>query len=427
MARLARSEGRARGGARRPLAQASGSRWMRCSAPAPPGAPRPPMAALLDRMLDLELPIVAVDGPTGVDLQSGIVHGAPRAELTVTFGGLRRGHLLARDEVGDAGRGGHRPSRRPIPAGRRWSPTSQAAGVAAPTRSRDHKGARGRVVIVGGDAGMTGAVAHGGPGRVRARARGWSTSWRRRTRWRRWCRRSPISRPWRSGSTGRRPRALLDLVGRADALVIGPGLGRAPGRRELVARSSARPRAVGARCGCAGRLPGRGRRACARWPRERPVVLTPAPGRVPHVCFPTLAAERELDPWAAAARRRSESAPRVLLKGVPTVVARAGRPPLTVAAGNPGLATGGSGDVLSGLVGTALAQGLAPDVGRGAGGAGPRPSGRPRGPPGVGARAAAHGRGRRAARPLARMGRLSPRAAAPRPPMLLELTRPQTL
>ena len=35
-----------------------------------------------------------------MDLETGIVHGAPRADLSVTFGGLRRGHLLARDEVG---------------------------------------------------------------------------------------------------------------------------------------------------------------------------------------------------------------------------------------------------------------------------------------------------------------------------------------
>src|SRR5918996_1940184 len=64
------------------------------------GTPRPQVAALLARILDLEIPLVAVDGPTGVDLLSGVVHGATRADLSITFGGFRRGHLLARDEVG---------------------------------------------------------------------------------------------------------------------------------------------------------------------------------------------------------------------------------------------------------------------------------------------------------------------------------------
>jgi NAD(P)H-hydrate epimerase len=47
---------------------------------------------------------------------------------------------------------------------------------------------------------------------------------------------------------------------------------------------------------------------------------------------------------------------------VPTVIAARGRQLLTVVAGNPGLATGGSGDVLSGLVGTNLTSGLEPEI-----------------------------------------------------------------
>ncbi len=42
------------------------------------GAPRPPMAALLGRLVDLDIPIIAVDGPTGVDLLTGHVHDVPR-------------------------------------------------------------------------------------------------------------------------------------------------------------------------------------------------------------------------------------------------------------------------------------------------------------------------------------------------------------
>ena len=122
------------------------------------GPPRAPVAALLERLLDLEVPLVAVDGPTGVDLLSGTVHGAARADLTVTFGGVRRGHLLARDEVGDVRRGRHRPSARRARLARRSSPTTSPRSGSAGSAPTDHKGTRGRVVVVGGDAGMTGAI-----------------------------------------------------------------------------------------------------------------------------------------------------------------------------------------------------------------------------------------------------------------------------
>jgi NAD(P)H-hydrate repair Nnr-like enzyme with NAD(P)H-hydrate dehydratase domain len=109
------------------------------------------------------------------------------------------------------------------------------------------------------------------------------------------------------------------------------------------------------------------------------------------------------------------------------VVARAERPALTVAAGNPGLATGGSGDVLSGIVGTALAQGLAPEIAAAFGAQ-------------VLGRAADLAARRSAARTLRPMDvvaaladlwrewevlRLAPPVA--RPPVLFELDRPQTV
>jgi NAD(P)H-hydrate epimerase len=68
----------------------------------------------------------------------------------------------------------------------------------------------------------------------------------------------------------------------------------------------------------------------------------------------------ELDPWLAGAEASADVRATLLLKGVPTVVAAKGQPVFTVAAGNPGLASGGSGDVLSGLVGAALARRLEP-------------------------------------------------------------------
>jgi len=117
----------------------------------------------------------------------------------------------------------------------------------------------------------------------------------------------------------------------------------------------------------------------------------------------------------------------LLLKGVPTVVVKAGRAPLTVAAGNPGLATGGSGDVLSGLVGTALAHQLAPEL---AAALGAQALGRA-------ADLAARRSSARTLRPMDVVAalpdlwrewdvlRLAP--PVPRPPILLELSPPQTV
>jgi NAD(P)H-hydrate epimerase len=163
-----------------------------------------------------------------------------------------------------------------------------------------------------------------------------------------------LAHPFDQPPTG----ALLDLVARADALVIGPGLGRESGRRTLVsalvevARSAVLDAdALVAFAGAASEL--------AALSAKRPVVLTPHPGEF-RTLFPDLASVRELDPWAAASSAAEKSGATILLKGVPSVVASLKPPLLTVMAGNPGLATGGSGDVLSGIVGTALGQGLEP-------------------------------------------------------------------
>ena len=91
--------------------------------------------------------------------------------------------------------------------------------------------------------------------------------------------------------------------------------------------------------------------------RARPVVCTPHLGEF-RALFGELAHDLETAPWEAASAAARASSTTVLLKGVPTVVACPDGALLTVAAGNPGLATGGSGDVLSGIIATLLAQGI---------------------------------------------------------------------
>ena len=322
------------------------------------GAPRAPMAALLERILDLDVPVVAIDGPTGVDLHSGIVYGAARADCSVTFGGVRRGHLLARDEVGEivVVDIGHPP---PDPGWPSLVSDQQAAEWLRRLRSRDHKGSRGRVVVVGGEVGMAGAArmagrsAFGaGAGLVHVVAPPESVAALMQA--------EPDLQTFAHPLDQEPTAALLELVSRADALVVGPGLGRGPGRRALISALAGVAKAVV--------LDADGLVAFQDAMDElgalaagRPMVLTPHPGEF-RTLFPDLAPVRELDPWAAAVAGAERSGATLLLKGVPTVIVRTGRPPLTVAAGNPGLATGGSGDVMSGLVGTALAQQLAPEL-----------------------------------------------------------------
>ena len=387
------------------------------------GPPRQPVDALLDRLLDLEVPVVAVDGPTGVDLLSGTVHGTPRADLTVTFGGLRRGHLLARDEVGDVVVVdiGH-PLAEP-----EWPVllTDRDAADRLPRlRAGEHKGTRGRVVVVGGDAGMAGAVRMAaraafaaGAGLVHAVAPAETVAALVQA--------EPDLQTLTHAFDVEPSSALRELVGRADAVVIGPGLGRGDSRREWVASLAGSAKALvldaDALVAYNGAVQELGSLADGR-----ALVLTPHPGEFRGL-FPDLASQRELDPWGAAAAAVARTGAVVLLKGVPTVIVAPGRPAITVAAGNPGLATGGSGDVLSGIIGTGLAQGLDP---RFAAALGAQALGRA-------ADAAARRVSVRSLRPmdvvaalpdLWREWELLRRAPpAPRPPVLLDLPRPQTV
>src|SRR3989442_906351 len=111
--------------------------------------------------------MVAIDGPTGLDLWSGEAHGRVRAQLSVTFGGPRRGHLLAREWCGkvvvvDAGFPPPDPSW-PLLVTDGWA--GARLPKLAPTM---HKGDRGRVTVVGGANGMTGAALHAARGALAA-------------------------------------------------------------------------------------------------------------------------------------------------------------------------------------------------------------------------------------------------------------------
>jgi NAD(P)H-hydrate epimerase len=239
--------------------------------------------------------------------------------------------------------------------------TPAAAARLLPQRPQTgHKGSFGHVLIVGGSPGKTGAVAlaaegalRGGAGLVTAGlARGLAGEARLRTE------AMSLALPEQgSGELGASCAAEVRsaLAGRR-ALVLGPGLGRHAGARAAV---------LGILTDCpvptcldadglwaVGAEPERLRAAGA-------LVLTPHPGEAAHLLGCEISAV-QADRVAAARRLAARSGAVALLKGARSVVAAPGGEVWINPTGGPGLGTGGTGDVLAGLIGALLAQGLAP-------------------------------------------------------------------
>ncbi len=316
------------------------------------GPARGDVLALAQRLVAYGAPIAAVDGPTGLDLSSGEAHGPVRADLSITFGGPRRGHLLAREWCGkivvvDIGL----PPPDPV-----WPllVTDRWAGARLPKLSPTmHKGDRGRVTVVGGNNGMTGAALHAaraalaaGAGLVKLVAAKATIAAARAS--------LPDVLTIESALGPELEPDVGEALEWADALVIGPGLGREPARGQFLKAAlgcRAVPTVIDADALTLfqGPLPAP--------PPDRPVVLTPHLGEFRAHFGDQLADEAANDRWAATVKAAQKTKGTVLLKGVPTVIADLRGPIHVVASGNPGLATGGSGDLLAGFVGAFLARG----------------------------------------------------------------------
>jgi ADP-dependent NAD(P)H-hydrate dehydratase / NAD(P)H-hydrate epimerase len=290
--------------------------------------------------------IIAVDLPSGLDATTGAVNDAVRADLTLTFGTIKRGHLIARGACGaivavDIGL---------------TSPTDStpelidAAWVRAslpPVAAESHKGTRKKLVLHGGGEGMSGAVILGlraalasGIGMVKARVHS-----------------STIG-----AIQAAVPAALTDVWSSnrepdtwANVLVIGPGLGQGADTRAAVEGAAARHRGpmlldADALTAFAGDLPAL-RNAIA----GRSAIITPHPVECARLM--DLDVQQVLDRrFEIGAELAGEIGAVVLLKGVPTIVSAPDGRRLVIAAGSPVLAAGGSGDVLCGIAGTLLAQ-----------------------------------------------------------------------
>ena len=311
--------------------------------------------ALAQRVADYGAPIVAVDGPTGLDLTSGEAHGPVHARLTVTFGAPRRGHLLAREWCGkvvvvDIGLPPP-DSAWPLLVTDRWA--AERLPRLAPQM---HKGDRGRVCVVGGADGMSGAALHAARAALAAGAGLVKLVAMRET-----IAAAQASLPdvltVESALGETLEPAVAEAIDWADAVVLGPGLGRQPrAAREQFVREVLSGRPVPTVIDADALHLFR-----ADVPMDsRGLVCTPHLGEFRVLAGDALADEAANDRWSAAARAATKLKCAVLLKGVPTVIADLRGPEHVVASGNPGLATGGSGDLLAGFIGAFLARGTAP-------------------------------------------------------------------
>jgi ADP-dependent NAD(P)H-hydrate dehydratase / NAD(P)H-hydrate epimerase len=333
------------------------------------GAPDGIVARMIERINASGRPVVALDIPSGLPADGGHPPGPViSAVLTTTFAGLKRG-LVMGPGVELAGHVEVVPIGIPPDEVQRDVTTFllEAADVArhVPRRPREaHKGMFGHLLIVAGSVGKTGAAALAARAAMRSGAGLVTTATPRAQQ--------PVvaglvleSMTEALPETGRGTIALaaldriVELATSRDAVALGPGLGLERETLELartLARDLARPLAIDADAltALAGDLGVLRSAPAAR-------CLTPHPGEMARICG-TTTAEVQRDRIAAARTLATDLHVHVVLKGATSVIASPDGRVVLNPTGNPGMASGGTGDVLTGILGAFLARGLAPDA-----------------------------------------------------------------
>jgi NAD(P)H-hydrate epimerase len=295
--------------------------------------------------------VAALDVPSGLDATTGQHSACVVADLTLSFGGVKRGTLLARDCCGEIvnapAKGPLTELPLPILVDGAW-----VRSRIPPIRYDAHKGIRKHLAVVGGGKGMPGAVVlasrgalRSGIGLLRVLVAADNVN--------------PVLSSVPSALISDWPSSANQISAEiskwADAVVIGPGMGKSKETKKLVERilgDSAIPALLDA--DAINVFEGNAK-SLGRLLEGRPALITPHPAE-----FARLA---ELDVKAVLGSRfdigldlSRELGATVLLKGSPTVVFTPAGDRYVVARGTAALGTGGSGDLLDGIAGTMLAQ-----------------------------------------------------------------------
>jgi hydroxyethylthiazole kinase-like uncharacterized protein yjeF len=327
------------------------------------GEPRDPVAGAIEAINAHETAVtIAADVPSGVDASTGTVAGAAvLAAATATFHAAKPGLWIwpGKDHAGEV-----RVIDIGIPAG---APVEPTAGLIAPAvfgliprrRANSTKFIEGAVLVAGGSAGLTGAPSLASESAARAGA-GYVTA----------CVPSSLSlvfevrllevmtRSLPDADGALTPAAIepaLEAAERGDALVLGPGLGRSDGAGEFARGLAARAElpllldadGLNAHAGALESL------------RERPgpTVLTPHAGELARL-MDTESAAVQAERLRHVREAAASAGAVVVLKGDDTLVAQPDGIVAVSPGASPALATAGTGDVLSGVIGALLAKRL---------------------------------------------------------------------
>ena len=295
-------------------------------------------------------PVVAIDVPSGIDADTGRVMGtAICASHTITFLGLKAGlHTLdGPDQAGEIHLDTLGVADAPLPDGHGYLVGDEVIAAALPPRRQNsHKGRYGNVVIIGGASGMIGAALLAGRAALKLGAG-----------------RVLV------GMLGEGPavdfvqpdlmlRPVEELLLRTDvsAVVVGPGLGRSDSALHALSKAARMDAPIVFDADALNLIATSKGLKDSVQKRTQPTLLTPHPAEAGRLLGMDTQSVQE-DRIGTAVELAAQYNAAVVLKGCGSVCAFPEGTWCINASGNPGMATAGMGDVLSGIVGALLAQG----------------------------------------------------------------------
>lgn len=315
---------------------------------------REPQRSLISTINRSQIPVLAIDIPSGIDADSGQCLGsAVRASHTLSFIGLKPGNLIA---AGQTHNGEltldhldipQRLFKHLVPTMRRITPAIAATEL--PKRSLDqHKGQCGRVLIVGGQQGMTGAVDLASKAAYRSGSGLVQVAF---------IDNGVDATQGNSQSLAAEVITLNDnrdafdkALKQADVIAAGPGMGTAIQSQQYLSRllELSKPLVLDADA----------LNLLTRQPEQRNNwVLTPHPGEAAQL-LATTTANIQQDRIKAVQQLSQQYGGVIVLKGARTLIASEGRVVHCCSNGHSGMATAGMGDVLTGMIASLIGQGM---------------------------------------------------------------------